>query len=376
MNLQKIAIITISSIALSLMPFATGSILGGASLVGSDVAHAKNGGGNSNAGSNGNAGGKSTAGNNKGNRGASSSNRGKSKAKSGNGGASASNKGGFFKNLFTKRSQNKSKNRPSTSKNVAKRTTQKTTKPIRRVSVDASKVPVPIERPAVGEKNLNAKLAGLNSLNRNYKAYMNANDPRIVAMREFIDANIAQEDARTALIAAKDVLADASAALSELTEMLESYDEFSYQDQELASLNSRLEDLIEVDDSKLTPEEEETLASEIEGLSKILEGKEAEAVASAQIELADAETAASETAASGTGDDALTEALLAAANLNRVEEYGKDNYVDQEMLNWANELLGTGDALGIIDQIREASEVTETTETAEINDDEPEIIVE
>ena len=57
-----------------------------------------------------------------------------------------------------------------------------------------------------------------------------------------------------------------------------------------------------------------------------------------------------------TDDQALTEALLAAANPNRVEEYGADAYVDDEMLSWAKDLLGVGEAEGKIDEVRESLE--------------------
>ena len=60
-------------------------------------------------------------------------------------------------------------------------------------------------------------------------------------------------------------------------------------------------------------------------------------------------------------DEALAEALLAAANENRVNEYGAENYVDDEMLNWAKDLLGVDDAVGKIDQMREALEAEQET---------------
>ncbi|MDB5542382.1 MAG: hypothetical protein JWQ89_4109, partial [Devosia sp.] len=44
----------------------------------------------------------------------------------------------------------------------------------------------------------------------------------------------------------------------------------------------------------------------------------------------------------------LTEALLVAANDNRVAQYG-DGYVTPELLEWAKSVLGTGDYEGTID---------------------------
>jgi hypothetical protein len=55
------------------------------------------------------------------------------------------------------------------------------------------------------------------------------------------------------------------------------------------------------------------------------------------------------TAAVGTDDEALKVALLDAANDNRVAEHG-DDYIDQEMMDWAKDLLGVGDAFGKIDE--------------------------
>lgn len=62
-------------------------------------------------------------------------------------------------------------------------------------------------------------------------------------------------------------------------------------------------------------------------------------------------------------DEELIAALLAAANDNRVAEYGEDAYVDEELLAWAKTLLGVDvigedgtveeDVIGKIDEIRD-----------------------
>ena len=49
-----------------------------------------------------------------------------------------------------------------------------------------------------------------------------------------------------------------------------------------------------------------------------------------------------------TDDDALKQALMAAANKNRIAQYG-DDYVDAAMLDWAKQKLGVGDYTGLID---------------------------
>ena len=57
-----------------------------------------------------------------------------------------------------------------------------------------------------------------------------------------------------------------------------------------------------------------------------------------------------EAGADAVSDEALEAALLAAANRNRVEQYG-DDYIDDEILKWAKNVLGVGDAEGKIDEI-------------------------
>ncbi len=44
----------------------------------------------------------------------------------------------------------------------------------------------------------------------------------------------------------------------------------------------------------------------------------------------------------------LVEALMVAANDNRVAQYG-DGYVDADLLDWAKQQLGVGDYEGLID---------------------------
>ena len=62
------------------------------------------------------------------------------------------------------------------------------------------------------------------------------------------------------------------------------------------------------------------------------------------------------------------------ANENRVREYG-DDYVDEEMLDWAKQVLGVGDYDGKIDEIREATETPDDgtdpidPEETAVNDD-------
>ena len=59
-------------------------------------------------------------------------------------------------------------------------------------------------------------------------------------------------------------------------------------------------------------------------------------------------TAAVTAGQAATTDAMLVEALMVAANDNRVAQYG-DGYVDAELLDWAKQQLGVGDYDGLID---------------------------
>ena len=55
-------------------------------------------------------------------------------------------------------------------------------------------------------------------------------------------------------------------------------------------------------------------------------------------------------------DQALREALLDAANQNRVAQYG-DDYLNDDVMDWARDVLGVGDDFGKIDEVRETLEI-------------------
>ena len=71
----------------------------------------------------------------------------------------------------------------------------------------------------------------------------------------------------------------------------------------------------------------------------------------------DAATGADD-AAVGTDDEALKEALLDAAN-ETASSSMVDDYVDDEIMDWAKDLLGVGDDFGKIDEVRESLEASE-----------------
>lgn len=144
------------------------------------------------------------------------------------------------------------------------------------------------------------------------------------------------------------------------------HDEFSYAGVSPSDLQQRQSALAEIDATTLTEEKAEALAAEIAAVDAAMSDEATAQYAMAETDL---EAARKESEQAGTlvTDDALTEALLAAANKNRVAEYGVDSYVDEEMLDWAKEVLGVDDAYGKIDEIREYQS------TIEPDADEPEL---
>ena len=75
-------------------------------------------------------------------------------------------------------------------------------------------------------------------------------------------------------------------------------------------------------------------------------------MASAQLALAQVP---SEELLAATDDEALRQALLDAANKNRVAQYGED-YIDEDIMGWAKDVLGVGDAFGKIDEVQDTLE--------------------
>ncbi|MCV9962888.1 hypothetical protein OIU34_13340 [Pararhizobium sp. BT-229] len=133
--------------------------------------------------------------------------------------------------------------------------------------------PAPVKLAAKQEKpGLTAKLAGLNSLNRNYHAYLNSNDPRMAALSAYVVA----------------------------------YAQY------------------ELENGTDTVPTDPTLS-----------------------------------------DDALHDALLSAANKNRVQQLG-DDALDQDVMDWAKSVLGVGPSVGKIDQVRETLAAKDTQDADQL----------
>ena len=222
-------------------------------------------------------------------------------------------------------------------------------------SVELAALPADVPLPGIKPKNFNAKLAGLNSLKRNYHAYLNSNSPRMAAISAFVMASAEFDLAQEKVTVARADLADAEADFADAVHAagLTPYDGALgvYDNPTVESLTDRLNDLKE---ATVAAEDLADWEAEVAAVEGLLDSAQADAVADADTSLDEAERVA-EAAAIGTDDEALKAALLDAANRNRVAEYG-DDYVDQDMMDWAKDLLGVGDAYGKIDQVRETLE--------------------
>lgn len=220
-------------------------------------------------------------------------------------------------------------------------------------AVKVAALPAIVPLPDIKPKNFHAKLAGLNSLKRNYHAYINSQSPRMAAISAFVVASanldLANEDTAKAAAA----LAEAQASFAAAVEMaaLTPYEDAVgvYDNATVESLTARLADL---NAATVAPEDLAAWEAEVSAIEGLLDSAEANAVAEAEASLDEAELAAA-AAEVGTDDEALKAALLDAANENRVSEYG-DDYVDDEMMGWAKDMLGVGDAYGKIDEVRDS----------------------
>ena len=224
-----------------------------------------------------------------------------------------------------------------------------------RKAVRFAGLPADAPLPEAKPKNFNAKLAGLNSLNRNYHAYLNSQSPRMAAISAFVmdsaEFDLAREDVARAEMALDEAEADFADAVDAAAPVPYDGAVGVYDNPTVDSLTQRLSDL---NNAVVADEDLAAWSAEKATVESLLDSAEAEAVAEAETSLDEAELSA-EAASVGTDDQALEAALLDAANKNRVAQYGED-YVDDEMMDWAKDLLGVGDNFGTIDQVRETLE--------------------
>ena len=219
----------------------------------------------------------------------------------------------------------RAKGKKATDTRVAKSSKAKSSKK-KDAEVELAALPDVALVPEPKEKSLHARLAGLNSLNRNYHAYLNAKDPRMESIRAFVMAS-----------ANLDVLGDAEADFqAKLDEAnLQAFDQAPgvYDDPSLQDLQDRLDVL---ENTTVAPEDMEAWQAEVDGLKAVLGSDEALALSKAE--------------------EPLREALIDAANRNRIAQYG-DDYVNDDVMDWAKDVLGVGDRVGKIDEVRETLEI-------------------
>lgn len=366
-NSRKLLVSAASAIAISALPIKLdiGSVGGFAqtsAFAKSENGGGNGGGGNGGGGDRGNGGGKSSGSSN----GKSASAAGKTKS---NGSVQTASVGGLVKSIFgggqTKKSAVVSNKR--TAPKTAKAKQNPKALP---ADVLPASVVVPGAKP-VKQKNLNARLAGLNSLNRNYHAYLNSQSPRMALVREYVLNSAKAELAVEAAAAAAEKAAQLQAALDAAAAAIVPFDGSApIVDPTADALQARLDELNALE-PPVDPTELAAFEAEKEALSDALAA--ADDLAKAEEELADAQAAA-DAAAEGTSEDDLKEALLAAANPNRVAEYG-DDYLNDEVMDWAKDVLGVGDAYGKIDEIK-ATLPTETADATATDEPEPEVTIE
>lgn len=346
----------ISALAIAALPINLDSISTGD--LGPAAAHAKgggNGGGNGNGGGHGGSNGHGSengkAGANE--HGKSADARGHTKSSSPVGKSVSRSVGNMFGAAFGKeRSRIKSASAGASAtrtKSIKSARASKAANGVITVAALPATVPVPDVKP----RNFHAKLAGLNSLKRNYHAYLNSQSPRMAAISAFVMASanreLAEEDVAKAAAALAQAQADFAAAVDLAAPTPYDGAIGVYDDATVESLEARLADL---NAATVAPEDLDAWEAEVAAVEALLGSAEADAIARAETSLDEAELAATASEV-GTDDEALRAALLDAANENRVAEYG-DAYVDDEMMDWAKDLLGVGDAYGKIDEVRDS----------------------
>lgn len=384
MALTRSALLILGASAFVLAPALSPDLPGAYGF--NDQAFAKNGngngngngnsGGNANGNSGGNGNGGNSAGNgNSGNAASSGSGgkglglfkRGNSKtkqARSSNG--NGKGLGGFLNNVFggNKKAGNSGSRRQTASRGGTKSQSHRLPK-AERATLAAVSV-TPLASPNVKQKNFNAKLGRLNSLKRNYRAYINSNSPHLASIVAYIDATLTYDSLAAELAIAEENLDSARVLLAETLDVITPYDEFAYEDLSSEELEARLAELEGIDDTELPLEQAAALQAERTALAEALESDAYTAFTEAETAYNNQE-ADLDDAGEATSDEALREALVAMANENRIREYGED-YVDDEMLDWAKEILGVGDFYGKIDEIREFEEASEDDDVAEAPD--------
>ena len=192
------------------------------------------------------------------------------------------------------------------------------------------------------KRTLNAELGRLNSLKRNINGLMNSNDPKMAGIRAYVIANGTLVDAQATLAVAG---ADLTSAQNAYIALVTSLGVGSYPNLTPAGLQSELDSVnaalaVSTDDPALLAQQ----AALTDAITAINASPELAALITASEDIVAAEDGVFE-AELAVSEDALREALLVAANPNRRSE----DYLTPEIMAWASNELGVGDANGLID---------------------------
>lgn len=200
---------------------------------------------------------------------------------------------------------------------------------------------------ATKTKNLNAQLAGLNSLKRNINGLMNSSDPRMDGIREFIVASVALDAAEAESAAAIE------AFLAAKGDYLDLLDELNLTpDTTPASLREQIDAIVIPEDDPATLDviEGEAELAEKLALETALTEIEDSGLWTALVDASDAAQAEAEDLAKAqeaAGPEAFDDALLMAANKNRRSE----DYLTDDIRNWAGGIVD-----GLVEDYAETQE--------------------
>ncbi|MHA7773237.1 hypothetical protein [Roseibium sp. M-1] len=220
--------------------------------------------------------------------------------------------------------------------------------PERATLANVSVTPQP--SPLTQANNLEARIGNLSSLERDYHAYLNSDDPNLAAIQAFIGATLHYERVTGGLPRLKEELAAARDTLAGLLDAISAHDGYSYEDPTTEMLQTRLTTLEAVEPAALPEAQAGLLETERLTLKAVLESEEFLAFKTAETAYSDSEEILA-TLEGEISDETFSEALIAMADPALLEEYG-DTYVDEAMLAWAKQVLGVGDHEGKIDEIR------------------------
>ena len=152
-----------------------------------------------------------------------------------------------------------------------------------RKAVRFAGLPADAPLPEAKPKNFNAKLAGLNSLNRNYHAYLNSQSPRMAAISAFVmdsaEFDLAREDVARAEMALDEAEADFADAVDAAGPVPYDGAVGVYDNPTVDSLTQRLSDL---NNAVVADEDLEAWSAEKATVESLLDSAEAEAVAEAE----------------------------------------------------------------------------------------------